>query len=263
MNLFGVEFRFYEPELVRGPKIVYENFFGTGINVSETVVTTWFIMFFFFVVFKVFVRKLEVVPTTKKQILFESLYNFYDWLTESVLKKWKSKFMAYVGTLITFVFFANTIVLFPIPVLNSVHGKLYIDPAFRTPTSDLNTTLGLGLMTAILFVAYGIRAHGFGYFKEFMEPHPVMLPLHLVSELAKPFSIAMRLFGNMFGGAVIMALFYMFAMKAGPAPLIMAPLHLYFDLFIGLVQSFIFTMLTMVFIATAIGDAEPDSKHHH
>jgi len=83
------------------------------------------------------------------------------------------------------------------------------------------------------------------------EPTPIMLPMNLIGELAKPTNISMRLFGNAFAGMVIMGLLYM----AAPAVL-PAPLHLYFDLFQGLVQSFVFTMLTMVYIQGSMAPEE-------
>jgi F-type H+-transporting ATPase subunit a len=92
-----------------------------------------------------------------------------------------------------------------------------------------------------------------GYIKGLFQPIPVMFPINLVGELAKPTNISIRLFGNMFAGGVIMGLIY----KAAPA-LIPAPLHLYFDVFSGIVQSFVFIMLTMVYISGSVGDSEYD-----
>ena len=87
--------------------------------------------------------------------------------------------------------------------------------------------------------------------KGFFSPLPIMAPLNVVGELAKPLNISVRLFGNMFAGSVIMGLLY----KACPW-VIPAPLHLYFDLFSGLVQSFVFVTLSMVYIQSSLGDAE-------
>lgn len=92
-----------------------------------------------------------------------------------------------------------------------------------------------------------------GYFKGLMEPTPVMLPMNIIGELAKPTNISMRLFGNNFAGMVIIGLIYMAAPWFIPVPL-----HLYFDLFGGLVQAFVFTMLTLVYIQQSLGNSEPE-----
>ena len=97
-----------------------------------------------------------------------------------------------------------------------------------------------------------IKNNGFiGYLKGFAAPNAIMLPLNIVGEVAKPINISMRLFGNMFAGGIIMGLVYM----AVPA-FVPAALHLYFDLFAGLVQSFVFVTLSLVYLQGSIGDAE-------
>ena len=93
----------------------------------------------------------------------------------------------------------------------------------------------------------------FGYIKNFASPVPILLPLNIISELAKPINMSFRLFGNMFAGMVIMGLLY----KAVPA-VVPAPLHLYFDLFSGIVQSFVFIMLSIVHIQSSLGDSVND-----
>lgn len=108
------------------------------------------------------------------------------------------------------------------------------------------------LLTTCLFVSTAIKYNGIGgYLKGFTSPTIVMLPMNIVGEMAKPLNISMRLFGNMFAGTVIMGLLYM-AVPWG----IPAPLHLYFDLFAGAVQSFVFVTLSMVYVQGALGDAE-------
>jgi F-type H+-transporting ATPase subunit a len=102
----------------------------------------------------------------------------------------------------------------------------------------------------------------FGYLKGFLEPFPALLPLNLMGELATPVSLAFRLFGNIVGGLIIMNLLYgalgglTTSLLGINVPFLQvgvpAALHIYFDLFAGLLQSFIFTMLTMVFVSIAM-----------
>ncbi|MGM0508776.1 MAG: F0F1 ATP synthase subunit A [Fusobacteriota bacterium] len=257
MELFGIKFTFFSPEkIVTGPEIMFRipNPLGEEpLPISETVTTTWFIMIFFAVLFWWGTRKLEDVPS-KRQAIFEVLYDFHDWLTESVLGEWKSTYLTFIATLVTYLFLANTISFFPIPWISAENGKYIIESAFSTPTSDLNTPVGLALISFAYVLVTAIGLNGFlGYLKSLVEPVPFMLPINIIGEIAKPVNISMRLFGNMFGGLVIMGLLYKFAPAILPAPL-----HLYFDIFSGLIQSFIFTMLTMVYLITAVGDAEKE-----
>jgi F-type H+-transporting ATPase subunit a len=267
MRLGGIEF--VTPPLVEGPKIMFfipvpeslQNFplamkiseGHYGLPVSLTVVSTWFCIFVLWLLFRLATRKLEEVPSTG-QTIAESLYGFLDGLVGQMLGGWKQKYFTYISTLFLFILSCNLLTFFPIPWLTFENGVPSIIPAFRTPTADLNTTVGLALLTTITFLSAGMKTQGLiGYIKGLFQPIPVMFPINLVGELAKPTNISIRLFGNMFAGGVIMGLIY----KAAPA-LIPAPLHLYFDVFSGIVQSFVFIMLTMVYISGSVGDSEYD-----
>lgn len=265
MRLGAVEF--VTPPLVEGPRVVFflplpeflhkmpfamELADGKyGLPVTITVVTTWVILLVLFLLFKFGTKKLELIPG-KVQVLMESIYEFLDGVVEQMLGSWKKKYFSYISTLFFFIYTANIITFFPIPWYSMENGVLSLAPAFRSPTSDLNTTVGLALLTTITFLKANLKTNGLiGYLKGFAQPIPVMLPLNIVGELAKPVNISIRLFGNMFAGGVIMGLLYMAAPWVIPAPL-----HLYFDLFMGLVQSFVFIMLSMVYIQSALGDSE-------
>jgi F-type H+-transporting ATPase subunit a len=145
-----------------------------------------------------------------------------------------SNFAPYVGTIILFIGVAN------------ISGLL----GLRPPTADLNTTMGLSLMTFILIHFMGVKSKGLGgYLKGFLDPMPFLLPLNILGELATPISLSFRLFGNIVGGLIIMTLVYQ--ALGNFAVLVPAVLHAYFDMFAGLLQSFIFAMLTMVFVSLA------------
>nr|P21903.1 RecName: Full=ATP synthase subunit a, sodium ion specific; AltName: Full=ATP synthase F0 sector subunit a; AltName: Full=F-ATPase subunit 6 [Propionigenium modestum]CAA38579.1 ATPase a subunit [Propionigenium modestum]CAA46894.1 ATPase a subunit [Propionigenium modestum] len=266
LKMMGV-IGFKTPPLVEGPKIMFyvplpeamhdfpfamEMASGVyGFPVTITVISTWFVMLFLIMVFRWSSKNLEVVPE-RKQAFFETIYGFLDDLYGQLLGNWKKKYFTYIGTLFLFLLISNIVSFFPIPGFSSENGVFSIAPALRTPTADLNTTVGLALLTTYSFIAASFRTSGFfGFFKGLFEPMPLMFPINLAGEFAKPTNISIRLFGNMFAGMVILGLLY----KAAPV-LIPAPLHLYFDLFSGVVQSFVFIMLTMVYIQGSIGDAE-------
>ncbi len=259
---------FVTPPLVEGPKLMffvplpnYAHDFpmamamgngNFGLPVSLTVISTWFVMIIWILIWRFCTKDMEIMPTKKRQVFIESLYTALDSLVEQTLGAWKKKYTPFISTLIMFIFLSNILSFFPIPGLDFSNGSFSIGPLFRSPTADLNTTVGLALITTFTFLKIALKIGGpVGYFKGLLEPMPFMLPINLVGELAKPTNISIRLFGNMFAGSVILGLLYM----AAPA-IIPAPLHLYFDLFSGLVQSFVFTMLTMVYMSSSIGDAE-------
>lgn len=246
MRLGPIEFT--ASPLVSGPAIVFEIF---GLPVSATVVTTWFIILLFFIFFRQATKNLKIKPN-KTQAFLELIYDFLEKTIEQILGIWKNKYYTFFATLFLFIFVSNTITFIPIPWVSLKNGVFVIYPAFRSPTADLNTTVGLACITTIMFVTAAIKYNGIGgYLKGFASPTPIMIPMNIVGELAKPLNISMRLFGNMFAGMVIMGLIYMAVPWVVPAPL-----HLYFDLFSGAVQSFVFVTLSMVYVQGAIGDAE-------
>jgi len=216
-----------------GPEVIWVIPIGNGIAITQTVTTTWFIMALL-IGFSIFLtRKLSIIPG-KKQVVAELLVDTFYNLTESTMGKKFKNFAPYVGTLMLFIGVAN------------ISGLL----GLRPPTADLNTTMALALMTFVLIHFMGFKSKGVGgYLKGFLEPMPFLLPLNILGELATPISLSFRLFGNVVGGLIIMTLVY--EALGNFAVIVPAVLHAYFDLFAGLLQSFIFAMLTMVFVSLA------------
>ena len=125
-----------------------------------------------------------------------------------------------------------------------------IIPYFESPTKDLNVTLGFGLLVFFMSQYFAIKRKGFGkYMKGFIEPYPFMLPLNIVGEIAKPLSHSFRLFGNMFGGAIMLSIMYMFPITSWVIPL---GLNLFYGLFEGMIQAFVFSILAVAYINVAV-----------
>ena len=221
-----------------------------NFKISETVIVSWLIIAALALVSYFLTRNLKKVPTTKRQIFLEYAVGvLYDMVNNTMGKKVVKKMpnlVPYIGSL--FLFFA----------CSNLIGLL----GFRSPTTDIDTTLAWALITFFMIYFTGIKFNGLAYFKGLLEPLPFLLPLNIIGEIAKPISLTFRPFGNILGGAVIMALIYQFLgwlssliPGIGTIPIgqlvIPVPLHLYFDLFSGLLQSFIFIMLTMVFVSNA------------
>lgn len=223
------------------PIKVYHVFevFGVEIWLTETVVTTWIIM--------AFLTLLAVIARIKLTTFKEKpsgLQNFIELVIESmdnfVVGAMSEKY-AYFGN-----WFFGVFVFILVSNLSGLLG-------FRAPTADLATTAALGFATFFLIHFMGIFTQKGGYFKGYLEPIPLMLPMNIISEVATPISLSFRLFGNILGGAIIMGLVYsipFWFLKIG----IPGVLHIYFDVFAGCIQTVIFVMLSMTFIKDKIAD---------
>ena len=126
---------------------------------------------------------------------------------------------------------------------------LGIIPHLEEPTKDLNTPLSLGLMGFVIAHYAGIRAKGFKkYLSAYIEPMFFMMPLNVIGELAKVVSISFRLFGNIMGGSIIILVVSHLTYSIIIPPF----LNAFFGLFVGTIQAFVFTMLTVVYISVQV-----------
>ena len=139
-------------------------------------------------------------------------------------------------------------ILFIFMLLSNISGLL----GLRPPTADYGVTLALGLVTFFLVQINNVRYNKFGAFTDLFKPVPFLFPINFVGEIAVPISLSLRLFGNILAGTVIMGLIYGLLSKV--AFFWPGILHVYFDLFSGAIQTYVFCMLTMVFIGNKIPD---------
>ena len=154
-----------------------------------------------------------------------------DNMVKSSMGKNGVKYRNYIGTLFIFLLVCN---------LSGLLG-------LRPPTADYGVTFPLGIITFVLIQYNNIRWNKMRAFTDLFKPIPVLFPINLIGELAVPFSLSLRLFGNVVSGTVIMALIYGLLNKV--AILWPGILHAYFDIFSGAIQTYVFCMLTMVFIS--------------
>lgn len=121
------------------------------------------------------------------------------------------------------------------------------------PTADVNLTYAMSILVLILTQAAGIRAKGFrGYMAHFFRPPKFLVPMHFLEPLINTLTLALRLFGNLFSGGIMIALLISFPLKFAAASLIFTPLWKLFDMFIGVIQAFIFALLTILYYQFAI-----------
>lgn len=225
---------------VGGPKVAFSfEIFGLRINITETIIISWLVMAGLIALVLFLTHNMTVRPTRKRQVIAEFLVEIVDNQVLSAMGKEYKWFAPYIGAL-----FAS-----------SIFGSLIGLTGLRPVTADFSTVLTWALMTFVLIERAKIKADGIGgYLKSFINP------LNIISEISTPVSMAFRHFGNIGGGTIITSLLY-FALTGLSLAIglefpifnigIPAVLSLYFDLFTGFMQAFIFMMLTMANIANA------------
>jgi len=208
---------------------------------QEVYLTTTHVSLFFvcigLIVFALVVR-LKLKDTEGKpsglQNVAELIVEMLDGMVKGSMGRSAKRYRNYIGVLFLFVLFSN------------ISGLL----GFRPPTADYGVTFPLGIITFILVQYNNIKWNKIGAFTDLFKPIPILFPINLIGEIAVPFSMSLRLFGNVVSGTVIMGLIYGLLSKV--AILWPGVLHVYFDLFSGAIQAYVFCMLTMVFISQKI-----------
>ncbi len=217
--------------------------FGLSIPISDTVVATWIVIAIIFLLGGLATRRLKEVPS-KPQVLMEAFVGFVNRIAEENLgHHWRS-FAAFLGAIFTFLIIANLA-----PLVTPVGGFGFEPPFIIRPlTRDINITAAFAVVVILTVFAASFRYKGVGGFlKSLVSPMPFMLPFNLMEYLIKPFSLALRLFGNILGAYIIMQLI------EAVVPVVMPPIFsLYFDLFDGLIQAVVFSFLSTIYIAEAI-----------
>ena len=184
-------------------------------------------------VFALVVRK--TMKTTKAlpagfQNAAEMMVEMLDRMTENGMGPYAPKFADYISSIFLFVLVSN------------LSGLLGVRP----PTADYGVALALGLMTFAVVQYCNIRYNKARALTELFRPIPLLFPINLIGELSAPFSLSLRLFGNVLSGTVMMSLIY--TLLSPFAVVWPAFMHLYFDVFSGSIQTYVFCMLTMVLI---------------
>jgi len=211
---------------------------GQPIYATETLISTWVVMGILIalaIVVRLRVSSFKGVPKGFQNII-ETLVELMSGFAKDNMGAELEGLGGYFFSIFGFILLSNYSGLF----------------GLRPPTADLATSAALALMSFFMIHAVGLYKRRGKYFKDLLDPLPLFLPLNIISEVSKPISLAFRLFGNMLCGVIIMGLIY------GMLPMalrILIPdiLHVYFDIFVGALQAFIFTVLSMTFIAQKAG----------
>jgi F-type H+-transporting ATPase subunit a len=237
-------------------------------GIPDHVMHTWVVMVILVVVAFVATRRVELVPRGAQNVMELILEQFLAML-DDVIGHEGRRYVPLIATLGLFILLANL---------------LGLVPGLVAPTANLNTTAACAIIVFVTYHAIGIRKQGLAsYAKHFMGPvpwlAPLMVPIELVSHLARPLSLSLRLFGNMTGGHILLAVFFFLMgfdgilgwalsgslgglMLGAPTELIMILFTVGFlyplKILVAFLQAFIFVMLSMLYIAAAIEEAD----HH-
>lgn len=231
----------HDPDFMIKNLFEYE-LFGQKLHITTahvcTVIVMVFLVIFAFCARRA-IRKAEITDTpTPFQNFVELIVEMLDNLVKGVMGGSAKKFVNYISTIFIFILVSNISGLF----------------GLRPPTAYYGVTFPLGLITFCM-ITYNKFKHQkvSGVIKGLCEPWPIWAPINIIGDIAVPISLSLRLFANVLSGTVMMALIYSLLpifVKIG----IPSVLHVYFDLFSGAIQTYVFTMLTMTYVSDAIGE---------
>ncbi len=209
---------------------------------AETIVFTWVAMAVCLLLGWVAVRGANMRRPTKMQACFEMLFDFLRGLINQSMDPKKGAGL--FSIVVTFFLFI------------SVMNVMGVVPTYVKPTADIQTTFAFALITLSLIYIWGIKYKGAKYFKHYVSPSPVFLPITIIEDIAKPVTMAFRLFGNMKGKEIM--ILSLLALVSGTSWLaggfLAGTIWLLFCIFISLIQSFVFTMLTIAFVSGAVSE---------
>lgn len=243
-----------------GPLEFTNSMVGALLASALLLAATWF-----------FMRRSSVIPT-RLQSLIELPVEWMAGITAGSTSRWRS-YVALVIGLFLMILVANWLGLLPgvgtIGLARETENGTELVPFVRPASADLNFTLGLAIVTFVVFVWWGVRVNGpVGYLKELVgEPRymaPLMFPIHLISELSRLVSLSMRLFGNVFAGEVLLATMLALTTAAIfvlPLAFFVPAVFLGLELLFGFVQAMVFALLAMAYITLAIAEHSTESGH--
>lgn len=205
------------------------------VQVCRPVVTTWAIIFVLGLASWLGTRRMSTRPRAWQSLL-ESIVAVLESQIREIVRRDPAPFLPLIGTMFLFIATANLSALLP---------------GVKPPTASLETPAALALIVFFSVHIYGIRERGVSrYLKSYLEPNPIMLPLNVLSEITRTFSLMVRLFGNVMSHELIMGIVVALAGLLVPIP------FMALTILIGLIQAYIFSVLATVFVGAAVGAVE-------
>ena len=210
------------------------------LHLNATIVYTWVVMLLLTLVSWLVTRRLDDsdAPRSRWQNALEVVIETMRGQIREICPEHGDTYLPFVGTLFLFIALANL---------------LDVVPGWHAPTGSLSTTAALAICVGVAVPAFGIARQGLiGYFRHYLRPSVIVLPFHLMSETSRNIALAVRLFGNMMSGSMIVAI--LLAIAPFFFPILMQAL----GLLTGMIQAYIFAILAMVYIAAAVQSREQE-----
>lgn len=212
---------------------------GIEIWITETIVNTWIIMAILIavaVLVRIKLRKFQTIPTGFQNVTEAAVEIFDNFVVSSIGKK-----------------HANYAPWFFMVFVLILSSSLFSIFGLRAPTADWATTFALALASFCIMIYAGVKNRKAAYMKSLFEPIFIFFPMNLIGELAKPVALSFRLFGNVLSGTIILTLYYaltpIFVQFGVPAVL-----HAFFDVIFGFIQTYIFVILSLMYVKMAADD---------
>jgi len=206
-------------------------------HVGEHVTYTWFVMLLLTLLAFIVSRGIKEVPSGWQNLMESVVGGIENLINETMGPKGKTYFPL-IATLALFILVSNLIALVP---------------GFYPPTANLNTNAAMALTVFAMTHIIGVKEHGFAYLKHFMGPILVLSPLifiiEIIGHLARPLSLSLRLFGNMYGHEIVLMIFFALVPFLLPIPMMLM------GVLIAFIQAFVFTLLAMIYIAGSLEEA--------
>ena len=221
-------------------KHFYWNIAGFLVH-GQVLIVLWFVITILLLFSFLGSRNIEQIPRGWQNFM-ESVVEFVtdiakDQLGESFYKEW----IPFIGTLFLFVFGCNWAgAIIPWKLISLPEGEL------AAPTNDINTTVALSLLTSLAYFYAGLSKKGLGYFKRYIEPIPLLLPINILEDFTKPLSLSFRLFGNVLADELTVTVLTALVPLVIPLPI------MFLGIFAGSVQALIFSTLAAAYIAEAL-----------
>jgi len=208
-----------------------------GLHLGEHVLYAWFVMLVLILLAFLASRSIKEVPSGLQNFMEAIITGIENLIEETMGPKGKAYFPL-LATFALFILVSNLIALIP---------------GFYPPTANLNTNAALALTVFVMTHVIGVKEHGISYLKHFMGPILALAPLifiiEIIGHLARPLSLSLRLFGNMYGHEIVLMIFIMLVPFLLPIPMMLM------GVLIAFIQTFVFTLLAMIYIAGALEEA--------
>ena len=218
---------------------------------GQVLLTSWFVIGLLLIAAIAANRNPQRIPRGIQNLMEYALEFIRDLAKNQIGEKEYRPWVPFIGTLFLFIFVSNwSGALLPWKLIHLPSGEL------AAPTSDINTTVALALLTSLAYFYAGFRKRGLGYLAKYIQPTPILLPINILEDFTKPLSLSFRLFGNILADELVVAVLVLLVPFIVPMPVMLL------GLFTSAIQALVFATLAAVYIGEAIeGHGEHEEEH--